>query len=467
MRTTRPDVATTFERPQADGLTAMRFSTCIEWPVGRSPDAARAMHVLGVVVSVVSAVSVVWRYLWFGVSAVLVVSGIGGVGGGRTLGRWLGRRLGRWLGPRHLAARVLAARLAPHPAMAAPAAVHAVTSTADSGPGTLRQAMLDANASSGTDRIEFNLPGCSPVCVIHPTIALPVITGGGIEIDGFSQPGSAPPTLSSPAVIRVALDGTDVENNNGLSIASPGNVVKGLAIYAFGWNGIAIGGPDAQSNTVWGNHIGLTATGIGLGSRRPNKFEGVFIGLGARSNTIGGDLLTQRNVISGNDFDGVAVHGAETRFNHITGNFIGPDASGTSKVPNAWDGVRLYGGAQQSRVGVIDHLGQRNVISGNDRDGVRLAGADTSASLDGNLIGTTADGGARQWRRWRARHATARLVSASARERHRRSGSSAATRVMASTWRAVRRSSSASSSESMRAAETRCPTTRDPRTMRR
>jgi len=47
-----------------------------------------------------------------------------------------------------------------------------VTNTADSGPGSLRQAILDANGNPGTDTIAFNISG-SGVHTISPTSALP------------------------------------------------------------------------------------------------------------------------------------------------------------------------------------------------------------------------------------------------------------------------------------------------------
>jgi hypothetical protein len=47
-------------------------------------------------------------------------------------------------------------------AAAAPSAwasTYTVTSTANSGVGTLRQAILDADAHAGADTVQFNLPG--------------------------------------------------------------------------------------------------------------------------------------------------------------------------------------------------------------------------------------------------------------------------------------------------------------------
>src|ERR1035438_8088681 len=68
----------------------------------------------------------------------------------------------------------------------AEAAIYTVTSTADSGAGTLRQAITDANGSPGLDTITFNISG-SGVHTISPSSALPSITDPVI-IDGTSQP---------------------------------------------------------------------------------------------------------------------------------------------------------------------------------------------------------------------------------------------------------------------------------------
>ncbi len=65
-----------------------------------------------------------------------------------------------------------------------------VTTTADSGPGTLRHAILDANAATGgTDTIDFDIParGVESIALAAP---LPPITGP-LLIDGTSQPGYA------------------------------------------------------------------------------------------------------------------------------------------------------------------------------------------------------------------------------------------------------------------------------------
>src|SRR6478609_7407154 len=72
------------------------------------------------------------------------------------------------------------------------AATFTVSSSADSGPGTLRQAILDANASPGPDLIAFDVSGAG-VHTLIPASALPFITDP-VTIDGFTQMGSSPNT---------------------------------------------------------------------------------------------------------------------------------------------------------------------------------------------------------------------------------------------------------------------------------
>jgi hypothetical protein len=82
-------------------------------------------------------------------------------------------------------------------ALAVPAATFDVTSKLESGPGTLRQALLNAAASPGIDRIEFHIPlvsGSTEPALINITGASMV--ANDVVIDGRTQPvalgGTAP-----------------------------------------------------------------------------------------------------------------------------------------------------------------------------------------------------------------------------------------------------------------------------------
>ena len=275
------------------------------------------------------------------------------------------------------------------PVQSVQAATYTVTTTADSGAGSLRWAIEQANANPGPDTIQFNIAGCGGVCTIQPTSVLPTITDDGTTIEGYSQPGASPATASDSATILIEIDGSLIAANTwGLAITSANNVVQGLSITDFGWDGIAIAYGSATGNVVAGNYLGIDPAGADEG----NGHSGVFIGQGAQENLVGGDTPAERNVLSGNAWSGAEIHGSGTMSNTIAGNYIGFSTVITLSAPNTLYGVRIYGGAQHNTVGG-DEEGERNVISGNDGDGVRIVGADTmSNTVAGNYIGTTLDG---------------------------------------------------------------------------
>ena len=90
-----------------------------------------------------------------------------------------------------------------------------VTNSSDSGMGSLRQAILDANAQQVTGgqgcaphSIVFAIPG-SGLHTIRPLSQLPKFNIP-ITVDGYSQPGSSFNTLNegSNAVLTIELDGS-------------------------------------------------------------------------------------------------------------------------------------------------------------------------------------------------------------------------------------------------------------------
>jgi titin len=284
---------------------------------------------------------------------------------------------------------VLLLALAALPASPARAVDYTVTNTNNSGAGSLRQAMLDANAAGGGN-ILFNIPDTDPgydggtgVWTIQPTIALPLLSGGDTTIDGYSQAGAAEGTSMSPPTIVIEIDGSSVAGQNGFNVVSAGNTIKGLAINRFGWSGIAIGGTSTMSNTITGNYIGTDASGVtDLG----NILDGVSILLGAHDNTIGGDSLAEQNVIGGNGGDGIGIVGDNTTGNIVSANLIGTSRSMVD-LGNASYGVNIYGGAHGNTIGV-NALYQRNDIFANDLGGVRIAGANTRDNvISANDIG--------------------------------------------------------------------------------
>ena len=263
-------------------------------------------------------------------------------------------------------------------------ATFTVTNTNDAGAGSLRQAILDANASAGLDTIDFTIPGTGPH-TIQPASALPTITDP-VVIDGNTQPGAGPNsnpiTTGSNAVLMIELDGTSAgEDTNGLRIDAGSSTVRGLVINRFSQNGILI--QTNGGNTIEGNLIGTDVTGTAkLGNR-----SGVLIDSG--SNTIGGTTPEARNVISGNLFRGVFISGGNATGNMVHGNFIGTGLGGAVSLPNV-TGVLITG--PSNTVGRTTPEA-RNIISGNSAQGVRITGLSATGNLvQGNFIGTDVTG---------------------------------------------------------------------------
>ena len=146
-----------------------------------------------------------------------------------------------------------------------PVTAFTVTNTEDSGSGSLRQAILNANASGVLQTINFQIPGPG-VHTIAPASRLPALTDP-VLIDGYTQPGASPDTLTGGdnAVLNIVLSGTAAGLGAafGLHITGGGSTVRGLVIDGFGsgstGDGILI--DTRGGNTITGNAIGTDPTG--------------------------------------------------------------------------------------------------------------------------------------------------------------------------------------------------------------
>jgi hypothetical protein len=277
-----------------------------------------------------------------------------------------------------------------------------VSNTGDSGPGSLRQAILDSNAATGaTHTINFDIPG-SGVQEIAPLSPLPAITNP-VLIDGFSQPGDSGAPL-------IELSGSQAGVGDGLLITGPDVTVRGLDINNFSQGaGIHITSASATGDWVYGSFLGTDPTGT---QAEPNN-EGVEIDAGASNNLVGtnGDGVNdtaERNLLSGNSFAGVWITGQGTNGNAVAGNLIGTSISGDVELNNGTQkvsadyssiggGVVIQGGASDNRIGTdgrgIDDVGERNVIAGSGNDGIDIYGDGTDNNIvAGNFIGTDATG---------------------------------------------------------------------------
>jgi hypothetical protein len=275
---------------------------------------------------------------------------------------------------------------------AASADTFTVVNTNDSGPGTLHQAILDANTNPGADLIAFDIPG-GGVQTITLTSPLPVITDP-VTIDGYTQPGSAPntngPGLGLNTELTIEIDGWDAGEHGCLALATSDSVVKGLDVYYCHDEGIRLPAGPFSGNRIEGCFIGTQTLGVN------SWWNGIGILIEGQSNaTIGGTSPAAKNLIAANHTQ-ILIGDSANSGHVIQGNFIGVQRSGTKAVYG-------YG----SQVGVLVRVGTdiliggdtpatRNVISVGgpgialgDAFGESLASGNT---VTGNFLGTDVTG---------------------------------------------------------------------------
>ena len=256
-----------------------------------------------------------------------------------------------------------------HTAPAA-ATTYTVSNTNDSGAGSLRQAILDANGHAGADTIWFIIGAADKT--ITPVSLLPDITDG-VLLDGWVQPG-----FSNVPLIRI--DGNSLPSNStGLRIYAGSTTLRGLIFTRFG-TAIIVGGGDGI--TFRGCYFGTTGSASGLGNGVGLRlYEGTNI-------TLGGTVSGDPNVISGNTTNGIY---ADPNAIGVTlkGNFIGTNAAGTAALGNGSVGVRSF--ASNVTVGGAT-TAERNLFSGNGTYGLVIESGSTDVTVRGNYFGLDASG---------------------------------------------------------------------------
>lgn len=275
---------------------------------------------------------------------------------------------------------VLLAALLPglRPALAAS---FSVTTTADSGAGSLRAAIDATNASAGPDTITFAIPAGSVISLSSP---LPPLTDNGTTIEGPTTAGGQPGVEIRGSQIVV---GGGTAGGPGLYLQSAGNTIRNLIINGFretfaddkiGGSGITITG---SNNKIENCYIGTNAAGTSVGSgSEPNQNNhpnaGVFLTNGASNNTI------DNNVISGNGGFGIYLTssylgGQFQTGNIISNNRIGVTATGAARLRNSHTGIYV---GDNSNDNVI---GPGNVVSGN---GPATGVPDPDFPIDFNIV---------------------------------------------------------------------------------
>lgn len=190
--------------------------------------------------------------------------------------------------------------------------------------------------------------------------------------------------------IGISVDGTALPNRGmGLVVQqSSGNQIRSNFVSntrnaAKGFSGVGIyfTGLGANNNHVTNNFIGTDTRGT---AAMGNQLAGIVID-NAPNNTIGGPGVENRNLISGNDGEGIEIRGEDASGNRIRGNYIGTTAEGNRALPNRGIGVSILN-APETIVGG-DQMDDGNVISGNEL-GIAVFGEKAAGSrLQGNFVG--------------------------------------------------------------------------------
>jgi parallel beta-helix repeat protein len=278
-----------------------------------------------------------------------------------------------------------------------------VSNLNDAGPGSLRAAILSANATpaGASTVITFCTNGTITLASALPTIARDV------TIDATSAP-----THVSGGPPVVALD---FNHHPGLifGVGSAGSQLLGVAVDDASGNGVTL---DDNTITLDDNYIGLNLAGAAAG----NGGNGVLVWSESNGNRIGQNASNApgvvANVISGNRLNGIELDDSSS--NVVVDNRIGTNAAGTSAIANGGDGIYITAGSRGNKIGgtafvntvtgqannptgskgtvtpvfVVPPLG--NLISGNDGNGVVIDDGSRGNVLNGNFIGTTASGDA-------------------------------------------------------------------------
>ena len=150
-----------------------------------------------------------------------------------------------------------------------------------------------------------------------------------------------------------------------------------------------------SNTTIEGNFIGTNAAGT---AAIANGLDGVEIDTGGSGNTIGGTTPAAHNVISANDYAGVEIDDAND--NVVEGDYIGTDKNGTAALGNGAEdlysgGILVQDSASANTIGgltAVPGTGPGNLISGNIGAGVSIGGAGPDNLVAGNLIGTDVTG---------------------------------------------------------------------------
>ncbi len=191
-------------------------------------------------------------------------------------------------------------------------------------------------------------------------------------------------------LIQSNFVGTDYTGNATIPNTGYGIILTASAPYAQILNNVSCGNAmgilvasSSDHCTIKGNKVGIGADGVTL---LGNSEYGIDISSVFKPQ-IGGANTTDRNIISGNPWGGIAIDNADSAI--VQGNYIGTDASGMLGRGN---GMGMYCTRSNDLLIGGGNVGEGNIISGNNSAGIYVGGVPNArASIKGNIVGLAAD----------------------------------------------------------------------------
>lgn len=279
----------------------------------------------------------------------------------------------------------------------AQATTYTVSNTNDSGAGSLRQAITDANGNVGADTISFNISGAGPHIITIGSPPLPQITGP-TNFDAITNqagascgalvPASLPATSNTPHNLQIVLDGYDLDASDQaiLSFASTADnsSVRGLAFVDAGGGagepvdsiliqGIA-GSDTAINHTIECNYFGVMPDGT---TEAPNGGSNIMA-------TVASGITVRNNLLANYSNFGAMISGlnavAPYTTSTVADNLFGTLADGLTPASGNYGALLLVDDPKAS-VAI-----QHNIVGGSDSEGINIGDGD-GATIESNYIG--------------------------------------------------------------------------------
>ncbi len=289
---------------------------------------------------------------------------------------------------------------------------YVVTTAADAGAGSLRQAILDANTyeigNPGVGQtITFNIAGAVPH-VITTVTPLPTVLAT-VSIDGYSQPGAAEGPIGT-RTIGIQLNGGGLANSllvigDGVSVGNNCTIV-GLNIVNSGGDGIELTN-FINGFRVWGCYFGTTPDGLtgtaaeaivgsaillGISPGPQAQFERTEIGVSDYGFGLEGVVDANEGNVIGNS--GIGINSIDQENIRIRGNYVGIGANGLADIGNSAAGIILNSFTSNGVVGIDDAevfvapADAVNYVCFND-EGITVRDGATLNIVAGNYVGLT------------------------------------------------------------------------------